>query len=470
MNRALRCFSVSLALSVSLSVAVSSAAGAGDIDWAKVEKDGTAFLSQYVQINTTDPPGNEIEAAKFLAEKFGAEGIEAKIFESEKGRGIVLARLPGSGGGRPVVLLNHLDVVPADPEGWELPPFSGTVKDGYVHGRGAIDCKGMGVIEAMSMIALKRSGKSLSRDVLFLGTAGEEVGGDVGAGWFAKEHFDALEGAEFVLNEGGGIRQDRDGTRAYAVAVSEKTPFWLRLTARGEGGHASTPRAESAVTRLVRALDRIHRFTPGIRVVPEVEAYYRSMAPLYRGAKREHYRDLAAALRNSGFRSEFLRDPHDAALVRDTIAPTVLVGSEKTNVIPRTASAELDCRLLPGEDPDAFLRKLKQVVADDQIEFKVLLHFPPSSSSTDSALYRAIAQIAAREKSPVIPSVLGGFTDSHFFRERGIVSYGFVPVVMTEEDVRTIHGVNERLSQENIREGTRRLVAILEALDSEAQR
>lgn len=440
-------------------------ADAGTIDWEQIERDGTALLSEYITIDTANPPGNEIAAARFLAERFRAEGIEPTVLESDPGRASIIARLRGTGARRPVVLLSHLDVVPADPEGWTHPPFGGVVAGGYVHGRGAIDCKGVGAIEAMALIALKRAAIPLSRDVIFLATADEETGGRRGAGWFAAEHLAALDGAEFLLNEGGEIRIDRDGRRSYQVAVAEKTPFWLRLTATGEGGHGSTPRAESAVTRLIRALGRIQDFRPPVRVVPEVEAYYRSLAPLQDGAKRARYQALGEALRDPAFRDQFLADPLDAALVRNTIAPTVLAGSTKTNVIPRTASADLDCRLLPGEDPDAFLGELQRVVGDDAVQFEVLLNFPPSSSSTDSALYRAISRVAAAERAPVVPSVLRGFTDSHYFREHGVVSYGFVPFALSEEDERSVHGVDERLSRENIREGTRRLVAILEALD-----
>ena len=440
---------------------------AAGIDWAQIGEEASTFLSQYVQIDTTNPPGNEIPAAEFLAARFHGAGLEAQVFQSESGRGSVLARLRGSGARRPVVLLNHLDVVPADPAGWTHPPFGGEIDGGYVWGRGAIDCKGIGVVEAMALIAMKRAGIQLSRDVIFLGTADEEEGGEKGAGWFVDKHFDELGNPEFVLNEGGGIHQDPDGHRAYEVGVAEKTPFWLRLTATGTGGHGSTPRPDSAVVRLIRALDRIDRFEPRVRVVPEVQRYYRALAAVYTGETRKRYEDLTAALRDPAFRTEFLAQPRDAALVRDTIAPTVLRGGAKTNVVPRSASAELDCRLLPGEDSQAFLDHLKATVGDDDIHFEVLLNFPSSSSDVDTALYRAIAAEARKRGRPVVPSVLRGFTDSHFFRERGVAAYGFVPVVITPEEGETVHGIDERMSLQNLRDGPRRLVEILQAIGGE---
>jgi acetylornithine deacetylase/succinyl-diaminopimelate desuccinylase-like protein len=454
------------AVAVLVIVACAARARAAEVDWAAVESEAAALLSEAIRIDTTNPPGNETALAKFWAAKFDEAGLRARIFESEPGRGTVLVRLRGKKSGRPIVLLNHLDVVPAEAERWKHPPFAGDVADGYVHGRGAIDCKGMGVVEAMAMLVLKRTGAELSRDVLFLGTAGEETGGEAGAGWFTKNEWDELGNPEFVLNEGGAIGLREDGRRTYEVATVEKTPLWLRLSATGEGGHGSVPRGDSAVTKLIRALERIRTFSPEVKAVPEVERYYHALAQTYApGAERERFLDLSATLRNPTEREAFLGVPRDAALVRNTISITVLKAGNKTNVIPPEASAELDVRLLPGEDPKAFVDELRKVVDDDGIELEVLLNFPPSSSPVDTALYRAIERVAQREGLPVIANVLRGFTDSHFFRERGVASYGFLPVVFTEEDEHTMHGIDERLSLENLREGTRRLVEILKELD-----
>jgi acetylornithine deacetylase/succinyl-diaminopimelate desuccinylase-like protein len=442
-----------------------AAARGSDIDWKNIGEQAAQLLSAYVQINTTNPPGNEMRAAKFLAERFKQAGIESQVFESAKGRGIVVARLKGVGGARPVVLLNHLDVVPADPAGWDVPPFSGAIRNGYVWGRGALDCKGVGAIDATAMIAMKQAGIRFKRDVIFVGTGDEEVGGQMGAGWFAAKKLSLLHDAEFLLNEGGAIRIRSDGSRAYEVAVAEKTPCWLKLTATGEGGHGSAPRPETAVTRLISALDRIHHYHPEIRVVPEVAAYYAALADTVSGPQRERYRDLKASLADPAFRDEFLSDRENAALVRDTIAPTVLQGSSKVNVIPRAASAQLDCRLLPGESPETFIDALRHVINDDKIEIEKLLSFPQASSPTGTAMYRSIQAVAAREHTLVIPSVLTGFTDCHYFRDHGITSYGFVPFALSEDDEKGVHGLNERVSIKNLRDGAHRLVEILQALD-----
>jgi acetylornithine deacetylase/succinyl-diaminopimelate desuccinylase-like protein len=218
---------------------VSKAPPPQPINWDKVTQEATDLLSNYIQINTTNPPGNEIAAARMLKEKFLTDGIPATTWEPEKGRGIVAARLRGIGKHtKSIILLSHMDVVPANPKEWEVPPFSGTVKDGKIWGRGAIDDKGAGVIELMAMLAIKRAGILLDRDVIFIATGDEEEGGKAGAGWFVDHEGTVFSDAGYLLNEGGGIRAEPDGRKIYMVSVTEKTPLWLRLTASGPAGHA----------------------------------------------------------------------------------------------------------------------------------------------------------------------------------------------------------------------------------------
>ena len=451
---------------VALGVCLVAGRGVADeIDWKQVEHEATTLLSAYIQIDTSNPPGGEAEAAKYLAAEFRKRGIASRLFEPEPGRGSVIATLAGSGEKRPIVLLNHLDVVPAIAKEWSVPPFSGTVRDGYVYGRGAIDCKGVGVVNAVAMFLLQRSGVPLKRDIIFAGTADEEVGGKLGAGWLVENHLSALGDVEFVLNEGGEIRVE-DGKRVYEVAVAEKTPCWLRLTAHGKSGHGSTPPESTATTRLIRALHRVLEREAEIEVVPEVQAFYAALAESAAGPRRQRLADLRSALKDEDFRREFLSDSRDAALVRNTIAPTVLNGSHKTNVIPATAGAELDCRLLPGQSPDAFVRSIKSTIDDREIDVEVVLNFPPSSSPADTELFEAIRTIASGEDASIVPSVLRGFTDSHFFREKGIVSYGFTPFDLTSDDLGRMHGIDERISTENLREAIRRLVELLRLVGS----
>jgi acetylornithine deacetylase/succinyl-diaminopimelate desuccinylase-like protein len=439
---------------------------AAEPDWGAVEKEAGDLLSRYIQVDTTNPPGAEMAAALFWKEVLAQEGLSAQLFESQPGRGVVYSRLKGSGEKKALILLHHLDVVPAVKADWEVDPFAGVRKDGYVYGRGAIDCKGVSVAQFMALALLKRLGEPLKRDVIFLGTADEEVGGQQGAGWFVDHLFDLIADAEFLLTEGGGVRI-HDKKRSYEVDIAEKAPCWIQLEASGPAGHGSRPLPDSAVTRLIRALAQIVQHETAVKVVPSVQAYFAALAEREEPKQAARFRALEKALADPAFRNEFLANPSFNALVRNTISPTVLEGSNKTNVIPAHARAQLDCRLLPGEDPQQFVKELEHVVNDPQVRFSILMNFPPQASAADTRLFRSIRAVAERHdaQAPVVPSVLGGFTDAHYFRSKGIVSYGFSGIPMTEEDGRRIHGVNERLSLGQLREGVQILVDLLRELD-----
>lgn len=442
----------------------------GPVDWRALEGEAAALLSRYLQIDTTNPPGNEIKAAEFFKEIFDREGIEAKIIESAPGRGNIYARLRGDGSKKSTLLLNHMDVVPAEAKLWKEPPFSGAVKDGVIWGRGALDMKGSAILQLMAILALKRQGIALRGDVIFLGTADEEAGGALGAGFIVSKHAELLKDVGLVLNEGGSIRVGEDGrARLYNVSVAEKTPLWLRLTARGTPGHGSTPGSALAVHRLISALGRLLAYQSPIKVVPEVQKYYADIAPTEPEARRAKYGDLRAALEDPVFRSEFLKDPRNNASVRNTIAITGLKASDKVNVIPATASAEIDVRLLPGEDPKAFVAELKKAIADDSIDIEVLLSFPASTSPSHAEAMRVIGELAKKHDpgARVVAPLLRGFTDCHYFREKGIPCLGFMPQRSTPQSEGLVHGIDERISLESLNFGIRAMYEIVRKLAAE---
>lgn len=442
-------------------------AWAANFDWIAAEKEAGELLSQYLRIDTTNPPGNELAAAQFWKEVLAREGVKAQVFESQPGRGVVYARLKGTGEKKALILLHHLDVVPATPSDWEIDPFAGVIKEGYVYGRGAVDCKGIAIIQFMALALLKRAGALLKRDIIFLGTADEEAGGKFGAGWFVENHFALIADAEFLLTEGGGVRLQA-GRRSYDVDIAEKAPCWIQLDATGPAGHGSRPLPETAVTRLIRALDRIIHYETEIKVVPAVQSYFTALAKREEPSTAVQFRNLERALANPSFRKEFLANPSYNALVRNTISPTMLEGSNKTNVIPAHASAQLDCRLLPGEDPQQFVKRLEQVVHDTNVKFTVLMNFPPIASEAETQLFRAIRAVAERRdpQAPVVSAVLGGFTDAHYFRRKGIVSYGFSALPLSEEESRRVHGTNERIPLVGLNEGMQVLIDLLQELDN----
>ncbi|MGH7167083.1 MAG: M20/M25/M40 family metallo-hydrolase [Nitrospiraceae bacterium] len=346
-----------------------------------LEQEAVSLLSEYLRVDTTNPPGNEIKAAQFFKTIFDREGIEARILESAPGRGNIYARLKGDGSKKAVVLMNHMDVVPADRRYWSVDPFAGVIKDGYVWGRGALDMKGMGIVELMAMLALKRQGIPLKADVIFLGVADEEAGGAMGAGFMVKEHFDLLKDAGTVLNEYNFIAVGDDGkVRYYGVEASQKSPLWLKLTATGTPGHGSTPRPDSAVNKLIEALARIVSYQTPLKVEPQVQSFYADTADLEPSPeRRQRLKDLKASLQNPAFAAEFTKNLRANAEVRNTISVTMLEGSNKVNVIPPQAYAQLDVRLLPSEDPQRFLDELRKVIADDSIKIEPVLSFPPST-------------------------------------------------------------------------------------------
>jgi acetylornithine deacetylase/succinyl-diaminopimelate desuccinylase-like protein len=450
---------------------VRSAEAAGETSAASletIEQEAVSLLNEYLRVDTTNPPGNEIKAAQFFKDIFDREGIEAQIIEAAPGRGNIYARLKGDGSKKALVLMNHMDVVPADRRYWSVDPFGGVVKDGYVWGRGALDMKGMGIVELMAMLALKRQGLPLKGDIIFLGVADEEAGGAMGAGFMVKEHFDLLKNAGTVLNEFNFIAVDDNGkVRYYGVEAAQKTPLWLKLTATGTPGHGSVPRSDSAVNKLIAALHRIANYQTPLKVEPVVQTFYVDTADLEpSGERRQRLKDLKASLQDPAFAAEFTKNLRANAEVRNTISITVLEGSNKVNVIPPQASAQLDVRLLPSENPQQFINELRNVIGDESINIEPILSFAPSASPTDSEFFKALQEVAnnhdpgARVTTPLVV----GFTDCHYFREKGIPCYGFMPFKLTEKEAALLHGNDERLSVDNVKFGTRVMYEIVQEL------
>ncbi len=438
------------------------------VNWDAIQKESVELFIQYLKIDTTNPPGNEIKAANFFAEICKREGIEYKIFEPFPGRGTLWARLKGDGSQRPIVLLNHTDVVPHSPEFWSVPAFSGQIKDGFIYGRGAQDMKSVGLAQFMVMLAMKRAKISLKRDIIFLATADEEAGGLQGAGWFAKAHPELLGKSEFLLNEGGNNVVDVGGkVLAVGVGPSEKTPAWLRLTATGEPGHGSVPRPNSSVNRLLRALNRLLDYSPAIQLTPVVEQAFKAMAPLMPPELAAKYSNLSEAVKDPAFVRMLESDPGSKALTRNTISVTMLTGSNKVNVIPPVATAEIDTRLVPGEKLERWIAELRGVIKDDSIRIEPVLAFEANASPTNTDLVKAIADVVSRRFPGAIIThpVLAGFTDSHYYRDMGIHSYGFSPFVAPLRELGGgFHGNDERIGKKAFVDGVKFYYEIVEQL------
>ncbi|OFV83779.1 MAG: hypothetical protein A3B65_01025 [Acidobacteria bacterium RIFCSPHIGHO2_02_FULL_67_57] len=440
---------------------------AQDIDWKTYEDMAVARLARYLQLNTTNPPGNELTAARFFEEWFMAEGIPVEVYEFAPGRANLVARLKGDGSKRPLILLNHMDVVSSDPARWREGPFSGAVVAGDLYGRGALDMKGLGLTQAMVLVMLKREGVPLRRDVLFVATSDEEVAMK-GAEWLVDNQRDLLAAAEYLLTEGGSNLVENGRLRYLGVDNAEKVPFWLRLRARGAPGHGSRPMTDAPPHRLVRALARVVDWETPLQVLPGVEKFFRDVADQEPPARAEKFRRLRESLADPEFRGSLTRDPVMNFMLRNTVSLTVLRGSPQTNVIPGEAVGELDVRLLPGEDPQEFLRQLRAVLADDTIEIEPIQEpFRQAiASPIDTELFRAIETVAGKHFPgvPVTTRMLSGYTESGLFRRLGIICYGFEPFFLTREEQASVHGDNERVSLENVRRGLRVYYEVVERM------
>jgi acetylornithine deacetylase/succinyl-diaminopimelate desuccinylase-like protein len=431
-------------------------------------------LAETIRFDTTNPPGNERPLAEYLSRMLRGEGIAAEVIATPSegapaGRATVAARVPGRGGAAPVVLLSHLDVVPAGGAEWAVEPFEGVIAGGHVVGRGALDAKGIAVVHALALVELARRATPLARDVILLAVPDEETGGRRGAGWLVRERPELVRGARYVLSEGGAILPGQGSAPdLWGVAFAEKSPCWLELTARGRAGHGSAGYGDGAIPALLAALERVRGLEQPVRVTPEVAEMFAALAPYAGEEDRAGLADLPEGLATDAeFRSRFLSEPGRAALVRNTVEVTVLRSGESTNVVPAEARAQLDARLLPGEGCEAFVHRVRRAIADPSVDAEILLDSASEPSPVATPLFQAIERVAARGARPavVVPRVISGFTDAHWFRELGIVAYGFVPRWLDGRDSRGIHGPNERISLDNLARGVDVLVDILEELD-----
>ncbi len=418
-------------------------------------------LSAYLQIDTINPPGNESRGVEFLAKILDEAGVAYETAESAPGRGNLWAKLPATTARkeRGLVLLHHIDVVPANRKYWSFEPLSGEVKDGYVYGRGAIDTKGLGIAQLQAFLALAASDAPRNRDVWLMATADEEAGGFYGAGWLIENRPELFDDVGYVLNEGGSGRVF-GSTTVVLVEVTQKVPLWLRLTSRGRPGHGSAPLVETSVTQLVRALDRIADTEFPVRVLPAVAEMFEGIAPFQSREDQQQFAGMGGhATGRSHPPDDYLlqlkmRNPGAHALLRNTCSITRLEGSSKINVIPAEVHAELDCRLLPDQDPELFLEDLATIINDDRISIERIMGFTPAVSKTATPLYDAITEVSASAfGAQVVPTVSGGFTDSHFFRDLGITSYGYSPFAFTTAEFAGVHGNDERVSVRNIETG-----------------
>lgn len=424
------------------------------INWDDVTAEITSVLRDYLRINTSNPPGNEQAAAEYLANLLEAEGYECEYLQAGPGRVSMRTRLEGNGAERPLMLLNHTDVVPVQEEFWDVDPFAAVEQDGMLWGRGALDMKGMGTLELLVMLLFKRLNLMPNRDVVFLAVADEEAGSAFGMEWLDQNHQDWITEPEFALNEGGMGALNMLGSNrpVFACSPSEKSPLWLKLRAEGQPGHGSTPHSDNAVERLIRALFAIQNWDRAVTVQPHTaEALQRMRDANAWGGSPPSVSKLCQTY------------PAFAAVTRDTISNTGATSGIKHNVIPADAEATLDCRLLPGESYDAFIKSMRDVIDDEKVKVEVVFGSMGPSSSFETEMVSVIDDVVREqvEGALVVPSTCVGFTDSRVLRRHGVHSYGFVPTLMDASLAAGVHGHNERTPIEGLNTGIQILFEVV---------
>jgi acetylornithine deacetylase/succinyl-diaminopimelate desuccinylase-like protein len=462
---------IGLGVSIFLALSVPAAAQAPTFDYDRLRDETAQRLSEYLRINTSNPPGNELAAARWLKEVLAKEGIEGQILDTAElgpGRANFYARLKGNGGGKAIALVHHMDVVPASAKFWSVDPFAGMTKDGYVWGRGALDMKGQGIMQLMTLIAIKRSGMPLRRDLVFIGNTDEETGG-LGARILVERHRDLISDVEYVLTEGGDARVQNGKVRWYGIGVGEKMVYWQKLVVKGKSSHGSVPTPDNPVPHLARVLARLAAYETPVRLTPAVDRFFKAQAHAETGQYRRWLGNAAEALKTRQGRAWLLSEPERNALLRNTISPTVLVGSNKTNTIPSEASAELDIRLLPDQDTLAFRRELLRVIADTSVTLSLIGDIPRRfSAPLDTELAQAIERTTKRllPGVPFATAVGAGASDRPYYAAAGITCYGIDPyLVDLEESRRGVHGIDERISIANLEFGLRMHLGILEEME-----
>ena len=429
-----------------------------------LEEEAVALLADLVRIDTSNPPGRERPAAERCAEALRREGVDPVLLEGAPGRTNLLCRWAGAGTKPPLMITAHLDVVPAG-DGWLHPPFGAEIHDGFLWGRGAVDMKHHAAAGVTVLRTLARSGRRLARDVLLVLVADEEAGCTWGSEWLMANHPDLVR-AEFALGEIGGFTLPMGGTRFYPIQVAQKGAVWIRARTRGESGHGSMPREDSAVGRLATALARLTATQLPFHAPRTTRAFVEATA---RHLGRTRKLAMKALLRPALAPRILARLPDRAlartlhAVLANTATPTILRAGDRLNVIPSVAEADLDARILPGDDGAALFEELRAVLGSE-VELEVIRSLPPLEARSDTPLFAALSG-AIRRADPEgvpVPYMIPGYTDAFAFAKNGTVWYGFTPLRLPEEPpvkfAELYHNANERIPLDGFRWGLKVLL------------
>jgi acetylornithine deacetylase/succinyl-diaminopimelate desuccinylase-like protein len=431
-------------------------AGAQTPDWSQINGETLRHFQELVRIDSSDPPGNETRVAEYVQKTLEAGGIQAALLAKDPARANVVARLKGNGSKRPLLIMGHSDVVRVDPSKWTFPPFSATLKDGYVYGRGTLDDKSDLVAAMMTMLLLKRRNTPLDRDVIFVSEAGEEASTGPGIEYLVNEHWKEIE-AEFCLAEAGGVRLKNGQARYALIETTEKQPKAARLIAKGPAGHGSRPLRTNALVHLAKAVETIAAWDPPMRFNDTTRDYFEKLTAISSPEDAARFRGLFDPQKAAAIRQYLAEhDPISYSMLHTSISPNIIKAGYQVNVIPSEAEATLDIRALPGENMGAFYDMMRKVINDPAIELvpETMNQRPGAPPSRlDSDAYRAIA---AAYKSiygvASIPLMSTGATDMAFLRAKGVECYGVGAMVDEEDGPKGFgpHSDQERILEEAV--------------------
>ena len=413
------------------------------------------FLRDLIRIDTTNPPGNETAAAQYIAAVLREEGMESQTLEAAPGRGSIITRLHGDGSAGPLLLMSHLDVVPAEAAEWDHPPFAAEVADGYVWGRGSCDTKDLTAAQLAILLTLKREGVPLKRDIILAATADEEAGADNGMTWLAQNHWPLLE-CEYAINEGGGNGVEIAGRHFYTCQTGEKGVSWIKLTTRGTAGHGSMPREDNAVARLCTVVSQLAHAQLPQHITQTVERMARGIADTL-GLPESLLSALFDPQREAYVLEQMSQYPELVATLKatlhNTVSPTILQAGQKANVIPGQASATVDGRIVPGETHESFLQELRPYIGED-VEVEFIQRSMPYESEPASPLFDLMGQVLQQRDPGCIlaPYIVPGATDGRILARRGVKVYGFAPTQAEPgwPALEMAHARNERISLANM--------------------
>ena len=444
-------------LFVVLASAAITAQGSKQPDWGKLEDETMRHFQTLLRFDTADPPGNEKPAADYLKQVLDKEGIPAEVFALEPNRPNVVARLKGSGSKRPLLLMAHTDVVNVDAKKWKHPPFSATREGGYVYARGTVDDKDNVAAVLMVMLTLKRLNVPLDRDVIALFEAGEEGTTRVGIQFMVNQHFPTID-AEFCYAEGGGVTRQNGQVKFASIQTLEKIPRAIQLTARGVAGHGSVPLQTNSIVHLSDAVAKVGKWVPPIRPNETTGAYFKRLASISSPEEAERYRNaLSPDPKISGAADEYFRanEPRHASMLRTSVSPNMFSGGYRVNVIPSEATATLDVRMLPDEDPKAFLEQVRQIVNDPAIEvtFTARDVRPGGTTRLNTEAFAVLeANVTKHYKAITLPTMSTGATDMAYLRAKGIECYGVGPATDIEDGPKGFgaHSDQERILESEL--------------------